>query len=242
MAHRYLDESIPDGASPASVTIAGAEGRHAVTVARLTAGERVSVGNGRGLVFEGAVTDAAAGSFTLAVERVTAVPRPAPAIVLAQALAKGDRDELAVQAATELGVDAVIPWQAQRSISRWDGAKRAKGVQRWEAITREASKQSIRAWLPDVLAPVSSKELAALGASFRLVVLDPAAATPLSAWQPDERDVILVVGPEGGIAPDELARFADAGADVVRLGEGVLRTSTAGPAAIAALNVRLGRW
>ena len=173
---------------------------------------------------------------------MTGVQTCALPIFLAQALAKGDRDELAVQAATELGVDGVIPWTAARSISRWEGAKVAKGHDRWSAIVREATKQSIRAWLPDVLDLASTNQLSRLAGEVRMLVLEPTADLALSALEADDRDIVLVVGPEGGIAPTELATLTAAGATLVRLGDTVLRTSTAGPAAIAVLNAKLGRW
>ncbi len=239
MANRYLDEHLTDAAVGDRVMVGGSEARHAVTVSRLRAGERVSVGNGAGLIVEGEVASAEAGAFEFVVDAVARVERDGPAVILAQALAKGDRDELAIQAATELGVDAVIPWSAARSISRWEGAKVAKGIDRWTAVVREATKQSMRAWLPDVLDPVSTKQLALLGSETRLLVLDPTASAPLSGLEPDGRDLLLVAGPEGGIAPEELELL---GGERVRLGPEVLRTSTAGPAAIAVLNALLGRW
>ena len=173
------------------------------------------------------------------------IPAPRPRLVLVQALAKGDRDELAVQAATELGVDEIVPWQAARSVSRWDAAKAAKGQARWAAIVREAAKQAHRAWIPDVGALTTTKDLVRRAAASRLLVLEPAAAGSLASHSleaSDDRDVLLIVGPEGGIAADELAAFATAGAAAVRLGDTVLRTSTAGPAAIAVASVLLGRW
>lgn len=242
MAHRYLDELLTSAAVGDRVTLGGAESRHAVTVSRVAAGERVSIGNGAGLVVSGTVAIAEPTGLALDVESVIEVPRRSPAIFLAQALAKGDRDELAVQAATELGVDGVIPWAASRSVSRWEGSKVAKGVERWRAIVREASKQSLRAWVPDVLDLATTKQLAAMAGAARMLVLEPTATSPLSALESDGRDFILVVGPEGGIAPRELEQLAAGGAEPVRLGEEVLRTSTAGPAAIAALNGVLGRW
>jgi 16S rRNA (uracil1498-N3)-methyltransferase len=166
-----------------------------------------------------------------------------------QALAKGGRDELAIQAATELGVDAVIPWAAQRSIVRWDGPKALKGQQRWASIVREATKQSLRPWIPEVDDQLTTAQLARRAGSTRMLVLEPSAPVGLSsigltrlAAGDDERDLMLVVGPEGGVAPAELDALVSAGARAVRLGEAVLRTSTAGPAAIAVLNGILGRW
>lgn len=242
MAHFYLNEQLESAHVGDSVSIIGPEARHAVTVSRLAVGETVSIGNGRGLVATGTITIAEHTQLTIAVDSVADVARTTPAIVLVQALAKGDRDELAVQVATELGVDAVIPWSAARSISKWEGSKIAKGHARWLAITREASKQSLRAWIPDVLDLVSTKQLAKLAGETRVLVLEPSAETALTAVDFDERDVVLVVGPEGGIAPHELEALVAAGASTVRLGDTVLRTSTAGGAAIAVLSAKLSRW
>ncbi|MDP3209182.1 MAG: RsmE family RNA methyltransferase [Rhodoglobus sp.] len=151
MANLYLDEDLEAAQVGDRISLVGAEARHAVTVSRLGVGEKISVGNGAGLVASGVVVVAEHTELIVEVMQVVVEPRPSPAVFLAQALAKGDRDELAVQAATELGVDGVIPWSAGRSISRWEGAKVAKGRDRWAAVVREATKQSLRAWLPDVL-------------------------------------------------------------------------------------------
>lgn len=242
MAHFYLDEELSTADVGDRVSLVGAEARHAVTVSRISVGETISIGNGAGLVVTGPVVVAEHTELTIEVAQAVQAPRREPAVFLAQALAKGDRDELAVQAATELGVDGVIPWSAGRSISRWEGAKIAKGRDRWTAVVREASKQSLRAWVPDVLDLVSSKQLVRLAAETRMIVLEPTAAETLADLSADDRDLVLVVGPEGGISPQELDALAAAGASIVRLGDEVLRTSTAGPAALAVLNVKLGRW
>ena len=244
MSHLYLDESLDllELAPGAIVELSGDEARHAVTVSRVRTGRttRDRRRSRRARARHGHRD----GSATLAIEadEVLVEERPSPHITLVQALAKGDRDELAVQAATELGVDAIVPWAAARSVSRWEGPKAEKGRLRWATIVREAVKQSIRAWLPPVAPLTTTAELPGRLAGVRMLLLEPTAATPLTDLEPDGRDIALVVGPEGGIAPAELERLIAAGAESVRLGTSVLRTSTAGPAAIAVLNARLGRW
>lgn len=248
MAHFYLDETLALGGASAGdeVALTGPDARHAVTVARLRAGETVRVGDGAGTVALGRVVDAAPDRVALVLDRVDAHPAPVTRLTLVQALAKGDRDELAVQAATELGVDAIVPWQAARSVSIWKGPKAEKGRARWQAIVREASKQAIRARVPEVSAISTTRELLARAASegTTVLVLEPTATERLSALNPGElsAEVLLVVGPEGGVSPEELGALTAAGARPVLLGDTVLRTSTAGPAALAVLSTTLGRW
>jgi 16S rRNA (uracil1498-N3)-methyltransferase len=243
VAHLYLDPALAPFGVGDVIVLTGAEAKHAVTVSRLRAGERVLVGDGAGLLGDGEVLAASPQSLEVRVENVRVEEAPARGIRLIQALAKGDRDELAVQAATELGVDAVTPWAAARSVSRWEGAKIGKGQSRWAAIVHEASKQALRARVPQVGSLATTKQIAALTANSLVLVLDPTATEPLATVDlGDEPEIALVVGPEGGIAPQELELLAAAGAVRVRLGDTVLRTSTAGPAALAVLAVRLGRW
>jgi 16S rRNA (uracil1498-N3)-methyltransferase len=236
MSSLYFNPELDTVAAGDSVGLFGDEAKHAVTVARTRLGERISIGNGRGLLVSGTVTSL--NPFAIEVETLRREPAPDPELWLVQALAKGDRDELAVQAATELGVSGVTPWAAERSVTRWDGAKLDKGRARWQAIVREASKQSIRAWHPQVDSLVVTKQITGT-----VLVLDPTAQAALSTVAiPSVGRISLVVGPEGGISDRELAMLDDAGATRVRLGAEILRTSTAGPAAIAVLNARLGRW
>jgi 16S rRNA (uracil1498-N3)-methyltransferase len=242
MSSLYLREDLEAVEEGARLSITGAEAKHAATVNRTRPGQTVMIGNGRGLVATGEVIDATSAELTIDVETVQLVERPQPSITLVQALAKGDRDELAIQASTELGVDRVVPWAASRSVSRWEGVKIAKGRDRWSAIVREAAKQSIRAWVPDVGELASTEQVAALAADSRVLVLEPGASESLTSVIPDARPIALVVGPEGGIAPAELDALVAAGAELVRLGDTVLRTSTAGPSALTVLNVLLGRW
>lgn len=245
MASLYLVDSLDGVAVGDPVSLDGAEGRHAVSVARVRVGEVLRIADGRGTVVSGPVTTLGKDTLELAVETVEHQDAPRPSLTLVQALAKGGRDEMAVQAATEIGVDRVVPWSAARSVSRWDGAKVEKGRARWAAIAHEAAKQAIRPRVPLVAPLVTTGQLvSALGAGTVLVLLDPTATVRLATWEPptDAEDIALVVGPEGGIDGAELDRLVAAGAVRVRLGDSVLRTSTAGPAALAVLQARLGRW
>ena len=244
MALHFVTDDAASAQPGDTVTLTGPEAHHAAAVRRVRVDETVTLGDGRGAWLSGVVTWATPKQVNVRVTARDDVPSPAPRFVLVQALAKGDRDELAVQAATELGVDAIIPWQAARSISRWD-AKADKGLARWRTIVREAAKQAHRAWIPEVEGVARTADLAIRAASARVLVLEPSASAHLTAVSvdaADRRDVVLVVGPEGGIAPEELTALTEAGAQPVRLGDTVLRTSTAGAAALSVLSAVHGRW
>ncbi|QKJ19394.1 16S rRNA (uracil(1498)-N(3))-methyltransferase [Microbacterium hominis] len=245
MALHFVDAGIA-GAGPGDVvTLTGAEAHHAAAVRRVRVGEAVTVGDGRGIWLTGEIERVEPREVLIRVTAREEVPPRTPRLVLVQALAKGDRDELAIQAATELGVDEIVPWQAARSVSRWDAAKARKGRERWATIVREAAKQAHRSWTPEVAEPLGTADIAARAGRSRVIVLEPTAEARLSEIDlaaDDPRDIVLVVGPEGGIAPEELARLSEAGAEAARLGDEVLRTSTAGPVALAVVNVALGRW
>lgn len=242
MALHFLVESASDTRVGDTVALTGAEAKHAAVVRRIRVGEAVTVGDGRGVWLSGTVAEVSSSRVDIVIAARDVEPAPERRLVLVQALAKGDRDELAVQASCELGIDEIVPWQAARSVSRWEGPKAAKGRERWATIVREAAKQAHRRWVPEVAPVISTRQLIEDFASRRILVLDPGAAAKLSTIEDDGRDLVLVVGPEGGISEDELDRLRAAGAEPVRLGDTVLRTSTAGPAAIAVLSSRLGRW
>jgi 16S rRNA (uracil1498-N3)-methyltransferase len=223
--------------------LTGDEGRHAARVRRIGVGEPVLVGDGRGTVLDCLVAAVRDDGLELRALRRRAVPPPEPRLVVVQALPKGDRAELAVEVMTELGGDEIVPWAASRSITQWHGPRGDKALQRWRRTAREAAKQSRRPWVPAVAELASTARIAALMAGTTAFVLHESATEPLADQPlPGSGDVLVVVGPEGGITDDELDRFAAAGAAAVRLGEPVLRTSTAGAAALAVLSARLGRW
>ncbi len=230
----------------------GPEARHAVTVKRLAAGEPVDIADGAGKRLTGKVVSASPAGLTVECAALALEEQPAVRLVLVQALAKGDRDELAVETATELGIDAVIPWQSERSIVRWKGERAAKAHAKWQSVVTAAAKQARRAWIPEVRAAVETPGLAAAVASADLaVILHEDAVRPLrtvlEAWQaaepgPGPLEILLIVGPEGGISPREVTRLCDAGAVTALLGHHVLRSSTAGPAAVVLASDVLGRW
>ncbi|MGP3632385.1 16S rRNA (uracil(1498)-N(3))-methyltransferase [Streptomyces sp. 24-1644] len=242
----FVVEQLPGGAE---FVLDGPEGRHAVSVKRLHAGEEVVLTDGRGRWAEGIVR-AAEGKDRLLVtdlEPVHEEPVPSPRITVVQALPKGDRGEVAVETMTETGIDAIVPWQASRCITQWKGDRGLKSLAKWRSTAREAGKQSRRVRFPDVTEAMTTKQVAALlaTADFAGVLHEDRAHDSealATAVLPSEGEIVLVVGPEGGVSPDELAAFAQAGARPYRLGHSVLRTSTAGTAATALLLGRTGRW
>lgn len=222
----------------------GPEGHHAARVRRLRAGESLVLADGVGGQATATVTATERDRLQLEVTATERQAAPAPRLVVVQALAKGDRGELAVELMTELGVDEIVPWRAARCVARWDGTeKTTKALTRWRATALSAAKQARRSWFPVIAEPHSTAEVAnRLRQANSALVLHESATGPLPAELPRTGDIVLVVGPEGGIAPEELAAFAAVGAVVTRLGREVLRTSTAGAAALAAASYVAGRW
>jgi 16S rRNA (uracil1498-N3)-methyltransferase len=239
--HVHLVPSLAGVDAGSSVTVEGAEAHHAVAVRRLAVGEPVMLTDGTGQVATCEVTATGKARLEVLVRSVSSEPAPAPEVVVVQALPKGDRGELAVELLTEVGAARIVPWAASRSVAVWRGDRAAKSLAKWQATAREAAKQARRAWFPEVSALATTADVVALLADAPLaLVLHEEGSEPLPDELPER--VVLVVGPEGGLAPDELAAFADAGAHTVRLGAEVLRTSTAGVAAVAALLSRTPRW
>ena len=230
------------------ITLRGPEAHHAATVKRVTAGETIDVVDGEGHRLACTVVDASPSAVMLTVDGTSFDPLPETRIVLVQALAKGDRAELAVEAATELGVDAVLPWQADRSIVRWRAEKAVKGRAKWESLVRAASKQSRRTRLPEVLDVLDSRGLGRWldGVEHPVLLHEEASESLAGYWNRDRGSsagtLAVIVGPEGGVSPQEVGLFQEHGAVPVQLGTNVLRASTAGPAALAVLNQLTGRW
>lgn len=226
----------------------GPEGRHAATVRRSRVGEVLAVTDGTGTWAAGPVVAVGKDAVTLDLGEPVTDPAPCPRVTVVQALPKGERSELAVDLATEAGADVIVPWSASRCVARWVGEKAGRGVQRWRQVAREAAKQSRRTRFPIVDDLHDSRALttritALTAAGGTALLLHEAESNPLTTVDlTTVGDLLLVIGPEGGLSPEEIAAFTAAGAVAVRLGPEVLRTSTAAAVALGAIGVRTGRW
>jgi 16S rRNA (uracil1498-N3)-methyltransferase len=238
----FLVTELPD---VGAYRLDGAEGHHAADVQRLRVGQALTLADGRGGLASAVVAAVARGALDLSVTGREAAAIADPRIVAVQGIAKGDRGELAVQAMTEAGVDEIVPWAAERCVTQWRGERGDRALERWRSTAREAAKQARRAWLPEI-APASSTrgvlDRLRSGRCAGLVLHEQAQARLATVGLPDSGEIVMVIGPEGGISDTELELFAGAGAVAVRLGSPVLRTSTAGVAALAVLSARVGRW
>ena len=223
-------------------TLDGDEGRHAATVKRMREGEVIHLCDGQGTRAIATVVKVHKNSLDLSIDQFTFEEAPEPRFVVVQALAKGERAELAVEMLTEVGADAIIPWRAEHSIGKWDSVD--KGLEKWRRTSRESAKQSRRAWIPEISNLKSTAEVCEMMSQAQSVfVLHESADQALAACAIREQGTIMiVVGPEGGISPDELAAFSAAGARVVHMGASVMRTSTAGAIAVGGLLMRSQRW
>ncbi|MEV0948419.1 16S rRNA (uracil(1498)-N(3))-methyltransferase [Rhodococcus sp. NPDC049939] len=226
----------------------GSEGRHAATVRRIGIGERIMLADGHGGLADSEVTAAEKNRLELTVHARSQIQPPSPTVTVVQALPKAERSELAVELATEAGADAIVPWQSSRCVARWDGPKVAKGVARWRSAALAAAKQSRRAIVPEVSEPVRTagvlslvREVVARGGV--VAALHESAALGLSELSlRSVGEIVLIVGPEGGISDEEIASLTEVGAVPVLLGPHVLRTSTAAAVALGALGVLTDRW
>ncbi len=238
----FLTDAVTAARPGAVVVLDGEEGRHAATVKRIRVGEQVCLTDGAGVRAVGSVTEAGKATLTLTLDEVEQVPRATPSVTVVQAIPKGDRGELAVEMLTEIDVDRIVPWAASRSVAVWKGERATRSLTKWRSAARTAAKQARRAWLPEVTELATTAQVVELIAAADLaVVLHEAADLPFADLPlAGAGTIVVVVGPEGGISEEELALFG--AGHVVRLGSSVLRTSTAGVAAVAALLSRTNRW
>ena len=227
------------------VTLSGPEGRHAVSVVRVKVGEHIDLSDGDGLVVAGCVVEVRNPDELVieVVERIiddVALPR----LVVVQAIPKGERGERAVELLTEVGADAIIPWAASRCIAQWKGDRAEKALTKWENTAKAAGKQARRSRLPQVTGVATTGDVVSMiAAASGAIVLHEESTTALTDWNPPiDGEIVIVVGPEGGITSDEVEAFRQAGAQIVHMGKSIMRTSTAGAAAVAVLGAVTGRW
>ncbi|OMC01285.1 16S rRNA (uracil(1498)-N(3))-methyltransferase [Mycolicibacterium fortuitum] len=226
----------------------GDEGFHASNVRRIRVGEHIDLSDGAGTLAHCVVEETAKGRLSARVRERFTVAAPRPAVTVVQALPKSDRSELAVELATEAGADGFIAWQAGRCVARWEGPKVDKGLRRWEAVVRSAARQSRRPYIPAVEGVLSTAALtqrvadAVAGGAVVLALHESATEPFVELPLAQANSLMLIVGPEGGIADEEIAALAAAGAKAVRLGPAVLRTSTAAAVALGAIGALTARW
>lgn len=233
--HWFFDPEL----SSKSTQLPEAEAKHANSSLRIRVGEEIAVTNGRGLVAYAEVIDSGKSSLRYSVISVQERERTSPSIRLVQALSKGDRDELALQACAEIGISHASPWEAERSVVRWGNEKRSKGLARWQQIAIEAMKQSQQTHLCKIDSMFDMK----VPLKGRTIVLEPSASNALTSLEFRANDEInLIVGPEGGISEAELRVFEAMGYQIAKLGNSVLRASTAGPVAVSAIRTMLRNW
>ena len=220
----------------------GDEGRHAATVKRIRVGEAVDLCDGDGRRATGQVTAVTKNSIDVQVEDISIDSQSEMNILAVQALAKGDRAELSIEIANEVGADEIIPWKAEHCIAKWDDS--GKTLSKWQRIAREASKQSRRSRIPEIhTAQTTAQLLEQLAPCDAVYVLHESATQSLaSAYIPQRGVVAVVTGPEGGISANEIEQFRDAGFNIVRMGDTVMRTSTAGAIAIGVISAKTSRW
>jgi len=245
----YVD-ALPDAGVLAAVE--GDEGFHAATVRRIRPGEHLVLGDGAGGLARCVVERAGRDGLQARVLARWSVEPGRPPVTVVQALPKSERSELAIELATEAGADAFLAWQAARCVASWEGARVDKGLRRWRAVARSAARQSRRAYIPAIEGVLSTAALTQrirdeVAAGAAVLALHESATGRLAdifanATVAQANSLFLVIGPEGGIAPDEVAALTDAGAVAVRLGPQVLRTSTAAAVALGALGVLTPRW
>jgi len=231
-AHHFLAPSVEGD----TITLTGQEARHAARALRVRAGETVTVTDGRGSVVEGVVSGEPRSTVAIQVRSRATVPAPVPRVVVHPAVPASGKLELVVQKLTEIGVDRIVPWFAERTVVRWDAAKRSRHGERLRAVAREASKQSKRAWLPDVVDPVDGVEAAGL-----MLVFHEGAEVPLRTVRLEGSDIGIVIGPEGGLTAEEVERLTAVGGVSVGLGAAILRAETAAIVASALVMARIGR-
>ena len=224
------------------------EAIYALNIRRIRVGEYIHLGNGTGTLCFCIVEKSNKNSLTVRALQLISISPPKLKIKVVQAIPKSDNSGLAVQLATEAGADIISAWQASRCVSIWQGSKINKGLKRWKDVAISASKQSRRAYIPEIEGLISTTKLIKQVSNSTsngsiVLVLHELAAMSLASQKLDKfNSIVIIVGPEGGISNGEMTMLAKAGAKAVRLGPNILRTSTAAAIALGAIGASTERW
>ncbi|WKD58893.1 16S rRNA (uracil(1498)-N(3))-methyltransferase [Corynebacterium caspium] len=239
------------------VELAGPEARHAITVKRLGIGSEIELVDAQLNRRIRAMISHTAGKAALQAE-VLGISDEIPAdprVSIVQAIPKAERSELAIDLGTQAGADAFIAWQSQRTVAKWTaGTKAEKGIAKWQTQAAQSAKQARRATIPAVSGPLNTAQVVqwlekeraenlAAGQNLQILVLHEAGATALKDTPVIQSGhIVLLIGPEGGISPEEITQLEAVGAQIVVLGPEVLRTASASMVALAALGMVTPRW
>jgi 16S rRNA (uracil1498-N3)-methyltransferase len=221
--------------------LSGDEGHHAVKVMRLQIGEQIKIADNLGNWVSGAITEVGKKSLKINVSERGNAEHVKPELILVQAVTKSDRTKEMLELLTVAGADQIIPWQAQRCISKW----KSDSTDKWLTTIKESAKQARRVKLPVLSDAVTTNQLVKLfQAEDQIIVLHESAQLNLSQFKFVEstQRIFIVIGPEGGISEDEISQLTSAKAVVVRMGENVLRSAHAGFAALSGIQTLIGRW
>ena len=217
------------------------EAHHAIKVLRLNTGEVIKISDGVGNWVSGPIVEIAKKELYVSITERGEIQAAKPELVLVQAITKSDRNKEMLELAVEAGVDRIIPWQSERSISKWQ----SDSEQKWQVGIKQSCKQARQVKLPQLMQVMSTSEvIKSIGEGGFGIVFHEEASTKFSdlTIPNSQSSVYLVIGPEGGISEQELLSFQNNGSKVVRLGDTVLRSAHAGFAALSAVQTKLGRW
>ena len=217
------------------------EAHHAIKVLRLNTGEVIKISDGVGNWVSGPIVEITKKELFISITERGEIQAAKPELVLAQAITKSDRNKEMLELAVEAGVDRIIPWQSERSISKWQ----SDSEQKWQVGIKQSCKQARQVKLPQLMQVMSTSEvIKSIGEGGFGIVFHEEASTKFSELiiPNSQSSVYLVIGPEGGISEQELLSFQNNGSKVVRLGDTVLRSAHAGFAALSAVQTKLGRW
>ena len=234
----FFTDQINDGSTQ---TLDKDDAHHAIKVLRLKLGEVIKISDGVKKWVSGSIIEISKKELTISISERGDFEEKKPELVLVQAVTKSERNKEMLELAIEAGVDRIIPWQAERSISKWQ----SDSAQKWEIGIKEACKQARQVRLPKLMPMLTTAGVVQLlSKDARIIVFHESASEKFAQLQLTESlaSIYLVIGPEGGISQSELSIFENGGSKIVRLGETVLRSAHAGFAAISAVQTKLGRW